>query len=596
MQGQATSPLMADSAAVQGNTTIAAGNLRISGSAITLGDVQVTTLNLNTGGGAIDVTSSFGFQIANITGAPGAAGVDSGGGNVRLIGSAAITQASGPTGRILANNLTVDPVAANADITLDNPANQVTGTLSLAGPNNVSFTNALATHLGTSAAGGSLKVVSAGDLEIVSGAILTSNAGGDAVVLAAAGNFVNSAGSAALQLTGGGRFLIYSLAPGNDIFGGLNSGNTAVWNTSYPTAITVAGNRYVFASQPIITVATSDLSKIYGTDVSASIAPDYTISGLQAGVANAFLGDTAASVYSGSPSVTSAGAAAGAGASGSPYAISVSAGSFTVMDGYGLTLQNAQLTINPATLTYNAAAASRTYGAANPFLSGTVTGFVNNDTQSSATTGSLAFTTPAAAASNVGSYAINGSGLSASNYIFVQAAGNSAALVINPATLSVALTGTVAKLFDGTTAATLSSANYSALTGIVGGDDVALASFPTKGLYDTPDIGAAKIVTVSGLSLNGAKAADYTIPGTVSGAVGVITAPAGISRHRQRYRNDGKRHGHGGTSSAGAPRPRQARNEHNGHGSTTELEPELERKSAPASPHCCHSPQPIRMP
>src|ERR1019366_6282474 len=98
------------------------------------------------------------------------------------------------------------------------------------------------------------------------------------------------------------------------------------------------------------------------------------------------------------------------------------------------------LTINPATLSYTATSASRLYGASNPSFAGTVTGFVNGDTQTSATTGTLAFTSPATATSAVGSYAIDGAGLSASNYIFAQAAGNSTALTINPATLSYTAT------------------------------------------------------------------------------------------------------------------------------------------------------------
>ncbi len=48
------------------------------------------------------------------------------------------------------------------------------------------------------------------------------------------------------------------------------------------------------------------------------------------------------------------------------------------------------LTINPAVLTYTANPASRIYGAANPVMSGTVSGFINGDTQSSATSGTLA--------------------------------------------------------------------------------------------------------------------------------------------------------------------------------------------------------------
>ncbi len=95
------------------------------------------------------------------------------------------------------------------------------------------------------------------------------------------------------------------------------------------------------------------------------------------------------------------------------------------------------ITANKAPLTYTADPASRQYGAANPTLSGNVSGFVFTDTQNSATTGTLTFTTPATATSNVGSYAISGGGLAANKYNFVQAAANATALSVTPAPLTI---------------------------------------------------------------------------------------------------------------------------------------------------------------
>lgn len=96
-------------------------------------------------------------------------------------------------------------------------------------------------------------------------------------------------------------------------------------------------------------------------------------------------------------------------------------------------------TISPATLTYTADPATRAYGAADPTFSGTVTGFVNNETQAGATTGTLVFATTADVHSSVGNYPINGSGLTAKygNYNFVQAANNATALSITKAHLTV---------------------------------------------------------------------------------------------------------------------------------------------------------------
>ena len=128
-------------------------------------------------------------------------------------------------------------------------------------------------------------------------------------------------------------------------------------------------------------------------------------------------------------------------------------GSYAI-NGSGLTANNGNyvltqapanataLTITPATLTYTASAASSTYGSAIPSLVGTVTGFVNGDTQTSATSGSLSFGTAATPSSNAGSYAVNGSGLTSdSNYVLVQASGNTTALTIAPAPITVAALG-----------------------------------------------------------------------------------------------------------------------------------------------------------
>jgi len=457
--------------------------------------------------------------------------------------------------------------------------------------------------LGNIAVGaGQLTAIAAGNLTIATGATITSSNDGDAVVLSAGQDFINDSGSGAVSLTGGGRFLIYSKAPAGDTFGGLDSANTAVWNTTYPTPVSAAGSRYVFAEQPTLTFTSTDLSKTYGSDGSAALPSAYTVSGFDPGVAGAYLGDTAATAFSGAPGLSSAGAAAGASVSGGPYQITIATGSLVSTSGYAfqfvssglftvnpallevtanpqskvygtadptltytfsglvnddtsavfsgalgraagenvgnyainqgtlsaganytidftganfaitqallsvsanaqtkvygakdpkltftfsglvngdtsavftgaltrdagqnvgnyaitqgtlaasnytISFTGANFAITPATLTYIANSTNRTYGSDSPALSGKVTGFVNGDTLASATSGTLSFTTSATQASNVGTYAVTGSGLSANNgnYVFVQAQGNATALTINPATLTyVATSGTI---------------------------------------------------------------------------------------------------------------------------------------------------------
>jgi filamentous hemagglutinin family protein len=84
----------------------------------------------------------------------------------------------------------------------------------------------------------------------------------------------------------------------------------------------------------------------------------------------------------------------------------------------------------PATLSYVATPVSASSGNALPALTGTVNGFVAGETQSSATSGTLVFSTQATPTSPPGVYAVNGSGLAAANYIFVQAPGNANALTL----------------------------------------------------------------------------------------------------------------------------------------------------------------------
>jgi filamentous hemagglutinin family protein len=104
-----------------------------------------------------------------------------------------------------------------------------------------------------------------------------------------------------------------------------------------------------------------------------------------------------------------------------------SASNYTLVEPTGL---NANIT--PATLAYAANPASGFAGQVPP-LSGAVSGFVSGDTQSNATAGSLSWTTTGNT-NQAGQYAIDGSGLTAGNYVFVQAPGNASALTLAPAT------------------------------------------------------------------------------------------------------------------------------------------------------------------
>ena len=86
-----------------------------------------------------------------------------------------------------------------------------------------------------------------------------------------------------------------------------------------------------------------------------------------------------------------------------------------------------------ATLTVTAANETKAYGAANPALTVSYSGFVNGDTAASLTTAPTVSTT-AVTASPVGTYPITASGAASANYTFTYVSGT---LTVTPATLTV---------------------------------------------------------------------------------------------------------------------------------------------------------------
>ncbi|WP_217645999.1 YDG domain-containing protein [Collimonas sp. OK307] len=102
--------------------------------------------------------------------------------------------------------------------------------------------------------------------------------------------------------------------------------------------------------------------------------------------------------------------------------------------------------ITPATLTYNANPASSLTGQIPSGLSGILSGFVAGDTLDNATTGGLTWTSNVGPTSLPGQYAINGGGLSATNYLFRQAAGNATALTLKAGTAPFSVQNVIASL------------------------------------------------------------------------------------------------------------------------------------------------------
>ena len=202
---------------------------------------------------------------------------------------------------------------------------------------------------------------------------------------------------------------------------------------------TDAGNYSLVAPQDLranitpLSVAVLGLSasnKVYDGNVSATIAGSARVATLT--------GDA----------VTLTGSAAGTFADrnvGSAKPVSISGYSLAGADAGNYRLlvpQGLVASITPATLQYVADRQGRSVGDVFDALTGSVSGFVGGDTRATATQGGLRFTTTATVASPPGAYPIFGSGLGASNYVFVQAAGNATALsLIDLTPLTAAILG-----------------------------------------------------------------------------------------------------------------------------------------------------------
>jgi hypothetical protein len=341
--------------------------------------------------------------------------------------------------------------------------------------------------------------VGGGDLSIMPGALFT----GHDVVLSTSNAFVNTAGANVMNISG--HWVVYSAYPNNDTFGGLDSGKTALWNATPTTRnpSTISGNRYVFAYQPTLTFSSQNASKVYGTDLTGSTALPFAVTGYQPGVAGAFLGDSAATAYSGLPSFTSAGFTTRARVAGPQSIITIGQGGLQSDTGYAFAFaSNGILTITPKALTADVIANNKTYDGS-AIGTGTVTlnGVVAGDTVDTVGT-TFTFSDKNAGIGKTVTIANTAlTGTDASNYTFTIPASALADILKKALTASVTANN---KTYDGSTTGT----GAVVLNGVVGGDAVGTSG--TVFTFSDKNAGAGKTVNVGGTALTGADAGNYT--------------------------------------------------------------------------------------
>ena len=340
-----------------------------------------------------------------------------------------------------------------------------------------------------------------------SGAILYATTGTGASTANSVVKLTDAAGyNAPINITAGNNVTLYTAASGTILKGiAFAPGSPTITGAAMASAFTTT---YGTASTP-------QSFAVSGAYLSANLTATAP-SGFEISSDGTTYGNTAAftpvsGVVNGTLHVRLKATAAVSGSYNSQHIALTSSGATTV----NLTTAASGNAVSQATLTYTANTAAMTYGGTVPSLSGSVSGFVNGENQAGVTTGTLAFTTAASSHTAAGRCAINGSGLAAGNYAFVQAAGNATALTINP--LPVLLTGS--RVYDGTAA---TAAAILAIANKVNADDVTVAA--GSGSLASANGGSQTITSLGNLALGGSTAGNYTLAGA-GGSVRINPAP-----------------------------------------------------------------------
>jgi gliding motility-associated-like protein len=201
-----------------------------------------------------------------------------------------------------------------------------------------------------------------------------------------------------------------------------NAGNsTGLFAINYTVTYVPAK---IIITQALLTIQVNPVSKIYGSTLTGGPgSTSFTTVGL---VNFETIGSITATYTAGNTPAAAAGfyskAITGSAATGGTF----------VASNYTITYLNGDVTVKTVTLTVTADDKSKVFGAANPALTFTYKGFVNNETELQLT--SLpTITTTALTTSIPGNYPITVTGASATNYIFVYVPGT---LTISPAPLA----------------------------------------------------------------------------------------------------------------------------------------------------------------
>ena len=345
-----------------------------------------------------------------------------------------------------------------------------------------------------------------GDIILPGGAALTASGAGDLVTLVSARNILNQAGAGALNVSGGGRWLLYSTNPtdttGEDTLSNAFNRYSCTYAGACPTL--GSGNGLLYSYTPVIDVAITDTNYAYGDAVGAPSG--YTVT--TGDYLNAL--DQAGDSLSGS--VTLQTNYVQGNNAGSAYAISNNGSTLASALGYGFNYVTTNGTVAQRAVTIRANNQTQTYGfgslgtTAYTITSGSL---YNTDALSGVTLGTNATTST----SGEYQYAATPWTITSSAAAFSSGAGTNysityqnapTGLTINRRALSISSFTADNKVYDANTSAAVSAYTFD---NAVGGDALSVSGI--AGLFNSQNAGT-RTASLNNGTLAGADANNYS--------------------------------------------------------------------------------------
>jgi autotransporter-associated beta strand protein len=390
----ASSGLVVSYSIVSGPATVSGNNVNVTGlGSITVRASQAGNADYNP---ATDVDQSFTANPASLT-----ATADS---FTRAYGTTNAVLTLSYTGFQRGETLNTSDLSGSADLTTSADTNSSPGIYVITN----SVGTLTSTHYSLSFVNGSLTVTQA-VLTVTADNLSRIYGASNPTLTASYSGFVNGESVTNSDVAGAPSLSLTTLVDTSSPAGVYAITNSLGSLTSTNYSFSIVDGTLTVTKAPLLVTA-DDQSRSYG-------AANPTLTASYSGFVNGE--NLGSSGVTGVPSVTTS-AVGGSPVAGSPYAITAAIG--TLASGnYSFSFADGALAVTPANLTVTADNKSRSYGAANPTLTVSYSGFANGeDLAGSGVTGSPGLTTSAVGGSPVGAYGIvNSLGtLSAPNYSF----------------------------------------------------------------------------------------------------------------------------------------------------------------------------------